>query len=515
MYRPWHSKGGNVDGSAESTRRGSKGGTIASAVQPEFANTRPAQYWHDAEAQRYHTTAHAPRVQAELTQSAVTLGDLPLGPGVVLDLGAGGGLSSVTFQALASASGHVGGPPFVLGVDTSSAMLAAATGKGALAGIHVAMPDGSSVDVSDGVQVLHARGDALLADLAQPLPLRSSVVDAVLSVSALQWLVDARPSATTSECGDRSRSSSTAMPFVEGTEIKDEGPASLGLVQPRLARLFSSLCSACTQGARIAAQFYPLKGNPDFGARALVHAARASNLSFAKVVLDFPHPKGGAKKWVFLAQAPAALPVATRNGDSLDLNDSGDKELGPWCALCWPVVSAHCILAGSDAKLGGKVRARVERQHAEVALRLARCGRRLLQTTTANSDDTTQVHEKLLATLTPLQLELAMALARLLFGEHRGFHGGIEEGLDVVGAVAERLQKCPRRCVSTSDDPRIAEDTSHPHTGAVAKPTLRDAVLARLPDVLAVLHSPPSERWRVPPAPREVSTAASMVMADV
>lgn len=64
----------------------------------------PEEYYEQTEAERYHRVPKAPKVQAELTYSAVALGGLlpqKLGS-IVLDLGAGGGLSTLTLQALAS-----------------------------------------------------------------------------------------------------------------------------------------------------------------------------------------------------------------------------------------------------------------------------------------------------------------------------------------------------------------------------------------------------------------------------
>ncbi|CAE8654266.1 unnamed protein product, partial [Polarella glacialis] len=125
------------------------------------------------------------------------------------------------------------------------------------------------------------------------------IADGVLSVSAVQWLLDGRPepssvSAQATDQGEQAASSTSLL-----------GP------QTRLRRLFRCLRQASVPCARMALQFYPPKGDHDFGARALVDASRAEGFD-ADVVLDFPH-RGTAKKWVLVAQAPPALDVDSRN----------------------------------------------------------------------------------------------------------------------------------------------------------------------------------------------------------
>ncbi|CAE8587005.1 unnamed protein product, partial [Polarella glacialis] len=245
---------------------------------------------------------------------------------------------SLTFQALAANSSAVGGPPFVIGLDASPAMLAAVSKEKDLAGIRIpglpcaAVPgaredDARLVDIAIGVQWQRQRYDRVLADLAQPLPFRSGIADGVLSVSAVQWLLDGRPepssvSAQATDQGEQAASSTSLL-----------GP------QTRLRRLFRCLRQASVPCARMALQFYPPKGDHDFGARALVDASRAEGFD-ADVVLDFPH-RGTAKKWVLVAQAPPALDVDSRN---FEVSKSSLRRQGQpaWCALCWPVVAGCC-----------------------------------------------------------------------------------------------------------------------------------------------------------------------------
>ena len=198
-------------------------------LKPSVRSVSPTQeYYEQSEAERYHRVPKAARIQAELTHSAVALGGLlPQKPGsLVLDLGAGGGLSTLTFQALAYGSGSA--VPYILAFDSSAHMLSTSSDESALVGIRLpAQFDGTSepetVDLNSGLPWL-SRRDRVLANMSQPLPLRSDVADAVLSVSAVQWLVEPR-----------------------GTE------------QGKLHSLFASLKKVTKENAKLAMQFYPPK----------------------------------------------------------------------------------------------------------------------------------------------------------------------------------------------------------------------------------------------------------------
>ena len=341
-------------------------------MHPELAGAPPSEYWHEDEASRYHTTPQAARLQAELTQSVVELGGLPCRSGVLLDLGAGGGLSTLTCQALAAARGDAGGPPFVLAVDVSADMLAtAAPSEAALAGVRVSgLPAAAgdagdsadhSVEISEGLLWYRARSDRVLADIGRPLPFRKGVVDGVLSVSAAQWLINGRPASNEESLrgGSASLDPGARGPSSEAPPAHADGGPELS--QPRLCCLFRSLRAALPPGGRAALQFYPPKGDPDFGARAMLDAARALGFT-ADVVLDFPH-RSAARKWVLAAQVPSR-PEGAGAGCSR------------WCALCWPVPAGHCALLQSPAPAGA-ASARSRQQHVDLALRLTRCGRRL------------------------------------------------------------------------------------------------------------------------------------------
>ena len=348
------------------------------------------EYYEQIEAERYHRVPKAARVQAELTYSALALGGLS--EGIIVDLGAGGGLSTVSLQALADNS-------FVLAMDRSSHMLTTAAASVGNISLPSLVCD-RDIDLATGLERLASRGDRILADMSQPLPLRSHVVDSVLSVSAVQWLLEARQ--------------------------VEQAP------QVKLRRLFASLREATRQGARLAMQFYPPKGDHDFGARALRDAAKEEQWA-AEVVMDFPHHPATSKKWFLVAQRAQERPTS-------------------WCALCWPVVVGRCALQGPCT---APQRRRAQQQHAEVALRLARCGRRLR----GSAED---IQQRLLQQLQPLQVEMAQRLDALL-GEPEA---------ESPAAKRQRTQS-----------------------------ELRGVVEARLSELLEILHTAPSAKWFEPPPP--------------
>merc|ERR1712232_750461 len=88
--------------------------------------------------------------------------------------------------------------------------------------------------------------------------------------------------------------------------------------------------------------------------------------------------------------------------------------MGPsgWCALCWPAVTARCALLKECRDT--VTRERAQQQHIEVALRLARCGRRLCAPTESGSKDDEAIRERIGRELHPLQWELALSLGQLL-----------------------------------------------------------------------------------------------------
>jgi 18S rRNA (guanine1575-N7)-methyltransferase len=118
-------------------------------------------------------------------------------PSLILDIGAGSGLSG---QILSSIAEEDGGPHTWIGLDISASMLAVALER-------------------------EVEGDLLLADAGQGLAFRPGTFDAAISISAVQWLCNAE--------------------------------SSIESASGRLKRFFESLYSSLKRGGRAVCQFYP------------------------------------------------------------------------------------------------------------------------------------------------------------------------------------------------------------------------------------------------------------------
>lgn len=156
----------------------------------------PDLFYNDAESRKYTTSSRIKNIQADMTNRALELLDLPE-PSFILDVGCGSGLSGDILSSVPEAEG---GPHTWVGMDISSSMLAQA-----LEG-----------DVE---------GDMLLADIGQGVPFRPGSFDAAISISAIQWLCNA-----------------------ESSDVSPEG---------RLKRFFDGLYASLRRGGKAVCQFYP------------------------------------------------------------------------------------------------------------------------------------------------------------------------------------------------------------------------------------------------------------------
>ncbi len=153
----------------------------------------PDLYYDETEARKYNSSSRIINIQAEITERAIEMLNLPEGrPSYVLDVGCGSGLSG---EALEEA-GH-----YWVGCDISKSMLEVAAERES------------------------ETGDILHADMGQGLPFRPGTFDGVISISALQWLCY--------------------------SESSEQDP------KLRLNRFFSSLYSVLKKDAKAVLQFYP------------------------------------------------------------------------------------------------------------------------------------------------------------------------------------------------------------------------------------------------------------------
>ncbi|GAQ88193.1 Methyltransferase [Klebsormidium nitens] len=162
------------------------------ATRPEQL-APPEVFYNDTEARKYTTSSRMVEIQANLTERALELLNLPEDgePKLLLDLGCGSGLSG---ESLTECGHHW------LGMDISEAML----------------------DVACEREV---EGDVMLSDIGQGLPLRTGVFDGAISISAIQWLCNADKTANDP--------------------------------RQRLKAFFQTLYRSLARGARAVLQFYP------------------------------------------------------------------------------------------------------------------------------------------------------------------------------------------------------------------------------------------------------------------
>ncbi|KAF8317363.1 S-adenosyl-L-methionine-dependent methyltransferase [Clavulina sp. PMI_390] len=164
-----------------------------SSSRPEL-KAPPEIWYNDTEAKKYTANTRNQAIQAQMTDRALELLNLPPGqPAMLLDIGCGSGLSGEILDE----EGHIW-----VGMDISPSMLEVALER-------------------------EVEGDLFLHDIGQGLGFRPGSFDGAISISVLQWLCNAETSSPTS-----------SPPF-------------------RLSRFFTSLHASLTRGARAIFQFYP------------------------------------------------------------------------------------------------------------------------------------------------------------------------------------------------------------------------------------------------------------------
>jgi len=161
--------------------------------RPEF-QAPPEIYYGDTEAKKYTHNTRNQAIQAQMTDRALELLNLPEGQAaLLLDIGCGSGLSGEILDE----EGHIW-----VGLDIAPSMLEVALER-------------------------EVEGDLFLHDIGQGLGFRPGSFDGAISISVLQWLCNADTTSPTSS-----------------------PPA-------RLTRFFTSLHAALTRSARAVFQFYP------------------------------------------------------------------------------------------------------------------------------------------------------------------------------------------------------------------------------------------------------------------
>ncbi|KAG1905859.1 S-adenosyl-L-methionine-dependent methyltransferase [Suillus fuscotomentosus] len=193
----------------------------------------PEIYYGDAEAKKYTQNTRNKQIQADMTYRALELLNLPSDePAFLLDIGCGSGLSGEILEE----EGHIWA-----GVDIAPSMLEVALER----------------DIN---------GDLFLQDIGQGFGFRPGSFDGAISISVLQWLLNAETSHPTS-----------SPPH-------------------RLTRFFTTLHSALRNPSRAVFQFYPTS---DDQIQLITSIAQKAGFG-GGVVVDYPNSKKARKVFLCL-----------------------------------------------------------------------------------------------------------------------------------------------------------------------------------------------------------------------
>jgi 18S rRNA (guanine1575-N7)-methyltransferase len=224
-----------------------------------------AIYYNEENAEKYADNSRMAKIQRQMCERALQLLLLsePLNEKLILDLGCGTGMSSETMRE--------NGITFI-GSDLSEAMLREGTERGFTEG-----------------------GDFLVSDMGCSMSFRDGIFDGAVSISALQWLLNA-----------------------DGGEKYEP--------YKRLKILFTSLRRVLKRGARAVFQFYP-----ESVEQVEMITSCAMRCGFGGgVVVDFPHSTRAKKTYLVIHtgfQGHSSSATTTVAADSVAAhNQIGDRQ---------------------------------------------------------------------------------------------------------------------------------------------------------------------------------------------
>ncbi|KAF8163468.1 S-adenosyl-L-methionine-dependent methyltransferase [Crassisporium funariophilum] len=193
----------------------------------------PEIYYGDTEAKKYTQNTRNQQIQADMTYRALELLNMPIDqPGYLLDIGCGSGLSGEILDE----EGYIWA-----GVDIAPSMLEVALER-------------------------EVEGDLFLQDIGQGFGFRPGSFDGAISISVLQWLLNAETSHPTS-----------SPPH-------------------RLNRFFTTLHSAMRNPSRVVLQFYP---SSDDQIQLITSIAQRAGFG-GGIVVDYPNSKKAKKVFLCL-----------------------------------------------------------------------------------------------------------------------------------------------------------------------------------------------------------------------
>ncbi|EJT46855.1 hypothetical protein A1Q2_01826 [Trichosporon asahii var. asahii CBS 8904] len=217
----------------------------------------PPEIWYgDDEAQKYTGNTRVQKIQAEMTDRALELLQLPPGESAfILDIGCGSGLSG----ELLDEDGHVW-----VGVDIAPSMLEVALER-------------------------EVNGDLFLQDIGQGFGFRPGTFDGAISISVLQWLLNAD-------------SSSHSPP-------------------QRLTRFFTTLHSALKNPSRAVFQFYP---SSDDQVQLITSCAQKAGFG-GGLVVDYPNSKKARKMYLCLMVGQQEIPKGLEEEHEASAHDKREE----------------------------------------------------------------------------------------------------------------------------------------------------------------------------------------------
>ncbi|KAJ9110298.1 hypothetical protein QFC19_001701 [Naganishia cerealis] len=217
----------------------------------------PEIFYGDVEAKKYTGNTRVQTIQAEMTDRAIELLALPSDEAqFILDIGCGSGLSGEILDE----DGH-----YWVGCDVAPSMLEVALQR-------------------------EVEGDLFLQDIGQGFGFRPGTFDAAISISVVQWLLNAD-------------STSHSPP-------------------QRLNRFFTTLHSCLRNPSRAVFQFYP---SSDDQVHMLTTAAQRAGFG-GGVVVDYPNSAKKRKMYLCLMVGQSEIPKGLgEHGMEVDADDADDK----------------------------------------------------------------------------------------------------------------------------------------------------------------------------------------------
>lgn len=214
----------------------------------------PHVYYNQSEARKYTSNSRIQMIQADMTLRSLDLLNLPEGKCCFLmDIGCGSGLSGEILDQ----DGHVW-----VGMDISPSMLEVALKR----------------DIE---------GDLILSDIGHGLPFRAGSFDGAISISVLQWLLNA--------------DSSYSNPY------------------SRLTKFFSTLYACLARGARAVFQFYP---ETEQSMSIITSLAKKCGFS-GGIVIDCPDTKKAKKYYLVLQVGGGTNMIISMQGIESNENSTG------------------------------------------------------------------------------------------------------------------------------------------------------------------------------------------------